>query len=321
MSEGKSTFRENTGDSIEELLDELAAHEARAIPENTRRAYETDWRDFARWVGKRNLRVLPATPETVGLYLTARGRTHKLTTIRRRLMVIGKVHRARGHLDPTKDEAVIRAWRGLRRSKGEAVTRKAPTLVKQIRKMMSVLEDRLAGVRDRALLLFGFAGAMRRSELVALNVGDLELTEDGFVVHIRRGKTDQTGKGRRIGIPYGENAETCPVRAMLAWLQVSGLVRGSVFRKVNRHGELEGNGLSPQSVALIVKRTLKAAGISPGQFAAHSLRAGLATSAAMAGVEERAIQEQTGHRSLQVLRTYIRDGSLFRNNAAKKVGL
>lgn len=307
--------------AIDELLEELARYEKKALPENTRRAYRNDWRDFRTWCERRQRMALPAKPETVALYLTARAKTHKVSSLSRRLTVIGKIHGAAGKPNPVKDERVRRVWQGILRDKGEATSRKTPTLVTDLRKMLRALPEGLAGSRDRALLLFGFAGAMRRSELVALNFGDLVLTDDGFVVTLRRSKTDQTGKGRRIGIPYGEHEETCPVKAMLAWLEQSGIERGALFRKVNRHGQLEGPRLSDKSVALVVKRVLKAAGINPANFSGHSLRAGLATAAAIAGVDERAIQEQTGHRSLKVLRTYIREGSLFRNNAARKVGL
>ena len=307
--------------AVDELLEELARYEKMALPENTRRAYRNDWRDFRTWCERRQRMALPAKPETVALYLTARAKTHKVSSLSRRLTVIGKIHGAAGKPNPVKDERVRRVWQGILRDKGEATSRKTPTLVTDLRKMLRALPKGLAGSRDRALLLFGFAGAMRRSELVALNFGDLVRTDDGFVVTLRRSKTDQTGKGRRIGIPYGEHEETCPVKAMLAWLGQSGIERGALFRKVNRHGQLEGPRLTDKSVALIVNRVLKAAGINPANFSGHSLRAGLATAAAIAGVDERAIQEQTGHRSLKVLRTYIREGSLFRNNAARKVGL
>lgn len=307
--------------SIDDLLDELARFEKKAIPDNTRRSYASDWNDFRNWCHRRSRVALPASPDTVGIYLTARSRTHKVSTLSRRLTTIGKVHRAWGKQNPVSDERVRRVWRGILRDKGEAPERKSPTLTSDIRKMVAELDDDLAGLRDRALLLFGFAGAMRRSDLVGLNVGDLKLAEEGFVVHVRRSKTDQSGKGRKIGIPYGEHAETCPVRAILGWLEKSGIERGAIFRKVNRHGQLEGERLSDRSVAEIVKRTCQAAKIDPKSYSGHSLRAGLATAAAMAGVEERVIQGQTGHKSLKVLRTYIREGSLFRNNAAKKVGL
>ncbi len=307
--------------SVEDLLDEMADYERKALPPNTKRAYASDWADFLAWCVRKRVPALPAKPDTVAVYLTARARTHKVSSLSRRLTVIGKVHKAQGVPNPVPDERVKRVWRGILRDKGEAQTRKKPALVKDLRKMIDVLPEGLAGVRDRALLLFGFAGAMRRSELDGLNWGDLELSDEGFAVNIRRGKTDQTGKGRRVGIPYGAHPETCPVKAMLAWIEAAGVERGPLFRKVNRHGRLEGTRLSAYSVAVIVKRSVKAAGISPANFAGHSLRAGLATAAAMAGADERTIQEQTGHKSLKVLRTYIREGSLFRNNAAKKAGL
>lgn len=305
----------------DELLEELARYEKKALPRNTRRAYAADWADFRRWCERRRHVAMPARPDTVALYLVARAKTHKASSLSRRLTVIGKLHKAWGKPSPVSDERVRKVWRGILRDKGEATTRKRPTLINDIRKMVSSLPDDLSGVRDRALILVAFAGALRRSECVAINLGDLELGEDGFVLHIRRSKTDQTGRGRKVGIPYGEHNETCPVRAMLAWLDDSGIDHGAVFRKVNRHGGIEGQRLTDKSVALIVKRAARRAGINPKDLAGHSLRAGLATAAAIAGVEERAIQEQTGHKSLKVLRTYIREGSLWRNNAAKKVGL
>ena len=178
-----------------------------------------------------------------------------------------------------------------------------------------------AGCRDRALLLLGFAGALRRSELVGLDVADVTEGTDGLTVHLRRSKTDQEGAGRTVGIPYGSNPATCPVRAWRAWLEVSGVAEGAAFRPVDRHGHIGGTRLSAQAVALVLKRHAARAGIDPGEVAAHSLRAGLATSAAAAGVPERVIAEQTGHRGTAMLRRYIREGSLFRENAASAVGL
>ena len=187
--------------------------------------------------------------------------------------------------------------------------------------MMANLPDRLLGVRDRALLLVGFAGAFRRSELVSLNVRDLKFTNDGLTVTLRRSKTDQEGSGRKVGIPYGSSPETCPVRSLRAWLEASGIESGPVFRPINRHGQIRPSRLSDRAVALIVKRAAEAAGKDPAEFAGHSLRSGLATAAAIGGASERAIMKQTGHRSTAMVRRYIRDGSLFRENAAARVGL
>jgi len=179
----------------------------------------------------------------------------------------------------------------------------------------------LIGVRDRALLLVGFAGAFRRSELVSLDVADVAFGADGLIVQLRRSKTDQEGEGRKVGLPFGSNPLTCPVRAVRAWLDVAVIVRGPIFRPVDRHGNVAGTQLTDQSVALVVKRCAKAAGLDPRRYAGHSLRSGLATAAAMADVSERAIMAQTGHKSLPMVRRYIRDGSLFRRNAAAAVGL
>jgi integrase len=187
--------------------------------------------------------------------------------------------------------------------------------------MVERLPYSLLGVRDRALLLLGFAGAMRRSELVGLDVSDLAQADEGLVVTIRKSKTDQVRAGRKVGIPFGGAEGTCPVRAIYAWLEAAGIEEGPLFRPVNRHGQVLESRLSDRAVAEVVKRSLKAAGRSARGYSGHSLRAGLVTQAAMSGVSEHKIQDQSGHKSLAVMRRYIRDGSLFRDNAAGKVGL
>jgi integrase len=210
---------------------------------------------------------------------------------------------------------------GIRRAKGTAARAKAPALTGDVRAMVAAAAPGLLGARDRALLLLGFAGAFRRSELTSLNHQDLAFTPDGLVVLLRRCKTDQEAQGRKIGIPYGSNPETCPVRAVQAWLAASGITSGPIFRHVDRHGKLRAGRLSGYAVALVVKRHAEAAGLDAAKFAGHSLRAGLATSAAIGGASERAIMAQTGHRSVNMVRRYIRDGNLFRENAAARAGL
>lgn len=306
---------------LEDLLVEAQQAARASMSANTLRGYRADWRDFAAWCQRRKLSPLPALNGTVCAYLVARSRTHKTASIRRRMMVIGKIHGIRGAADPTKDGRVRKTWQGLLRSKGEAQTRKAPLLIDDLRKMMEAMPDTLAGIRDRAVILMGFAGAMRRSEIVALDFTDLELAKEGFVVSIRRSKTDQTGKGRKIGIPFGQHPETCPVKSVQKWLEQAGITKGPLFRKVNRHGRVEATRMAPYSIAVIVKKAFKLIHRNPSRFGGHSLRAGLATSAAIAGATERSIQDQTGHKSLKTLRTYIRDGNLFRENAAGKLGL
>ena len=191
-----------------------------------------------------------------------------------------------------------------------------PILLDDLRVFLETLPVSLAGLRDRALLLVGFAGAFRRSELVSIDVEDLETVPEGFVVHLKRSKTDPYRHGRKVGIPYGTSEKTCPVVALETWLIVASLATGPVFRAVDRYGHLRDGRLSGRAVARIVKRCAAKAGLDKSQFSGHSLRAGFATSAAVAGVSERAIMKQTGHKSTKMVRRYIRDGQLFQNNAA-----
>ena len=306
---------------LEEVGDRATRFVANSKADNTLRAYRADWADFAAWCEKYRRPSLPAAPETVAYYLADRSQDLKTSTLQRRLATIAEAHRAAGVESPTKSAQVKLVWAGIRREKGTAQAHKKPTLTKHIREMVEHLPDGTLGVRDRALILLGFAGAMRRSELVGLDVTDVALADDGLVLAIRWSKTDQAGKGRKIGIPFGEHEETCPVRAVLAWIDEAEIEDGPLFRAVNKHGHVSDFRLSDKVVANVVQRSLKAAGKSARGYAAHSLRAGLITQAAMAGVSERAIQDQSGHKSLQVMRRYIRDGSLFRENAAGKVGL
>ena len=194
-------------------------------------------------------------------------------------------------------------------------------LVDDLRRMIARLPENLLGVRDRALLLIGFCGAFRRSELVALDAADVAITRDGLVVTIRRSKTDQEGEGRKIGIPYASHVETCPVRSFQEWLEKSGITQGPLFRPIDRFGRVASIRLSAAAVAQLVKRYASAVGLDATEFAGHSLRSGLATSAAMGGASERSIMKQTGHRSEKMLRRYVKNGSLFRENAVSVVGL
>jgi integrase len=301
--------------------------QARAYAEDghaaaTRRAYGADWRDFTAWCAARGLVSLPATPATLALYVTDRAERLKVSTLQRRLAAIAQAHRLRGQPAPTEGAGFRAVWRGIRRAKGTAQVGKAALLVNDLRAMVLVVDLETAiGVRDRALLLLGFAGAFRRSELVALDIGDVQVTRDGLVVTIRRSKTDQEGTGQKVGIPRGRHAGTCPVQALQAWLERAGIEAGPIFRGIDRHGRILPGRLTAQSVALVVRRVAEAAGLDPAQYAGHSLRAGLATAAALAGAEERDIMRQTRHTSVTVARRYIRDGSLFRDNAAAAVGL
>jgi site-specific recombinase XerD len=297
--------------------DYLAASRA----ENTTRVYRTGWAQFTAWCDEHGVVALPASAETVACYLADLARTAKPSTIDARLAAVSAAHRAAGHYSPTKAEAVRLVRRGVRRTLGTAQRQVRPVTVSDLRTMVQGLGTDPPGCRDRALLLLGFAGALRRSELVGLDVADVTEGTDGLTTRLRRSKTDQEGVGRTVGIPYGSNPATCPVRAWRAWLEVSGVTEGPAFRPVDRHGHIAETRLSGQAVALVLKRHAARAGLDPGEVAGHSLRAGLATSAAAAGVPERVIAEQTGHKGTAMLRRYIREGSLFRENAASAVGL
>jgi integrase len=303
------------------LLDQAREFLRRARSANTRRAYAADWRDFAAWCGGHGAAALPAAPETVTLYLAARAATCRVSTLSRRVTAISQAHLAAGFDSPAQAAVVRTVMKGIRREKGSVAAAKKPLLVEDLRVMVALQPGSLRGLRDRALLLVGFAGAFRRSELVALDWEDVEFTRAGLAVRIRRSKTDPEGQGRRVGIPHGRVSACCPVRALEAWRDEAGGDRGPVFHPVDRHGNLLPARLSDKAVARIVKRAVAAAGTDPADYAGHSLRAGFATAAAMGGASERAIMNQTGHRSLVVARRYIREGSLFRDNAFEKTGL
>jgi integrase len=210
---------------------------------------------------------------------------------------------------------------GIRRTKGTEQTAKTPVMVYDLRRMLAGMPQSLLSVRNRVLLLIGFCGAFRRSELVAPDAADVAITREGLVVTIRRSKTDQEGEGRKLGIPYASHLETCPVRSLLDWLEKSGITEGPLFRPIDRFGKMASIRLSAAAVADIVKKYAAAVGLDASEFAGHSLRSGLATSAAAAGATERSIMRQTGHRSEKMVRRYIKDGSLFRENAVAAVGL
>jgi len=291
---------------------------------NTVRAYRADLADFTLWCKEFGHESLPAEPTTIVLYLTALAEAGaKASTIQRRLSALSQAHKLAGHdPSPTADHHVKMTMAGIRRRLGTRPEQKVAVITRELRQLLAVTPDHtLAGQRDRALLLLGFAGGFRRSELVALDVEDVEQTDDGLRVLIRQSKTDQEGEGRQVGIPFGQHPETCPVRAVRAWRQASAISDGPLFRGVNRHDQLQDGRLTNKSVALIIKRAADRAGMDPTRYAGHSLRSGLATAAADGGASERSIMRQTGHRSVLTVRRYIRSGSLFQENAAAYVGL
>ncbi len=303
------------------LASEARAYLDAAKADATVRGYASDWRQFHSWCTERDVQALPAAPEVVAMYLTDLAGRKAVATLQRHLTSISQAHQVQGHETPISAPVVRQTWRGIRRTFGTASVGKAPARTAEVRAMVATLDDRPIGVRDRALLLVGFAGAFRRSELVALNVDDLADTVDGLVVTIRRSKTDQEGAGEQIGIPYGSDPATCPVRAYRAWLELAGITEGPVFRGVDRHGNIAERRLGGRAVADAVKRAAERAGLDPAKYAGHSLRAGLITSAAEAGVAERDIMRQSRHKSVPVMRRYIRGATVWQANAAAAVGL
>jgi integrase len=305
------------------LSDTARSYASEASAENTRRAYRAAWGDFVEWCEAAGHAYLPAVPEVVGSFLAERASTHKVASLTMRLVAISQAHRLAGHRLDAQHPAIRETMKGIRRRHGTAPIRKAAADVVVMRDALSELAkiEGPRALRDRALLLVGFAGALRRSELVALDVTDLCFVPEGMVLTLRRRKTDQEGRGTEIAIPYGQSERTCPVLALRAWLAAARIASGPVFVSVNRYGTIGTARLSPIDVARVMKTAVEAAGADPKDFAGHSLRSGFITSAARAGVAERHIQNQSGHRSLPVLRGYIRRGSLFVDNAAAKVGL
>lgn len=300
------------------------ARDSRAA--STWRAYTADLADFRAWAATQSPppEVLPAAPATVALYLTALAAIRKPATIRRRLAAISVAHQGAGYDSPTRDAAVRAVWAGIRRRHGVAPRKVRAARTRVITAMVAPLGEgpaaALAETRDRTLLLFGFAGALRRSELVGLDVDDITEDSTGLRLVVRRSKTDQEAEGVVRGLPYGSHPATCPVRAWRAWLTASGIEAGPAFRAVDRHGHLAARRLSDRAVADMIKRRATAAGLD-GDFAGHSLRAGFATEGYAHGTPELAIMRHGRWRSPTVMRGYIEEGSIWTDNAAARLGL
>jgi site-specific recombinase XerD len=312
---------QNGGADIVPLPEQVREYIRASKAENTLRGYQSDWRDFCGWCEARGLGPLPASAETVATYIAECAGRLKVGSIQRRLNAIAEAHKAVGMESPTHHSTVTNTMKGIRRTLGRAPVQKAATLTDDIRAMVNATDAGIIGARDRALVLLGFAGAFRRSERVGLVAEDCAFGKDGLTVTLRRSKVDQEGIGRKIGIPYGSNPETCPVRVLMGWLELATIITGPLFRSINRHGQVQAGRLSDIDVARVVKKLAERAGLDAAKYAGHSLRAGHATSAAIAGASERSIMNQTGHRSVQMVRRYIRDGNLFRENSAGKLGL
>jgi site-specific recombinase XerD len=288
----------------------------------TLRAYRSDWSAFTGWCESHGCDPLPASAETLARYVTDLAGVKAVATIQRRLTSISVAHQTAGHETPTRHSLVRETWRGIRRTFGVESRGKAPLRSADIRTLVATLDvSTLIGVRDRALLVVGFAGAFRRSELVALDVEDVDETADGLVVHIRRSKTDQEGEGASIGLPFGSDPATCPVRTLRAWLDLGEIPSSAIFRVITRHGEI-GDRMSGRAAAERVKVACARAGLDPSRYGGHSLRAGLITSAIEGGATEHRTMLHSRHKSVHVFRTYVRDLNLLDgDNPVTRIGL
>jgi integrase len=290
----------------------------------TRDAYASDFRDFTRWCDAHHLPYLPSNPPTVALYISDAAGRLAPATISRRLVSINLAHRSAGFSESpssTRIPLVGSTLKGIRRTLGVAQKVKAPLLANGVHALVAACPDKLLGLRDRALILIGYCGGLRRSELAAIDVADLDDRDAGIAINLRRSKTDQEGAGRSVFIPFGSNEATCPVRALRAWLAGAGITNGPVFRGVDRHGRVFACGLNPDSIARILKRAAARAGLPTADIAGHSLRAGLVTQASSSGVNPFAIMEITGHKSVVMLGRYVRMGFVPRGLSAAALGL
>jgi site-specific recombinase XerD len=285
--------------------------------EATRRAYGSDFQVFQAWCRQRAISALPAAAESVAAFLACEvERGIRPSTIGRRVAAIRYAHKLAVHPVPTDDERVKATVRGIRRSLGTSPRKKTPATSEHVLAMAIGMDDDLKGLRDRAVLLLGFAGAFRRSELVALDCEDIEETESGLKARIRRSKTDQEGQGATIAIVRGSIA--CPVEAVKVWREAAGITSGPLFRSVRKGGKVA-DRLSAQSVTDIVKTHAERVGLDPTLFAGHSLRSGFLTSAARRGASIFKMMDQSRHKSVDTLRGYVRDAEIFKNHAG--VGL
>lgn len=309
--------------SLQQDLQDAATYAQAAYADATKLAYNADLRMFTAWLAeKRDTDEEDAwkqgvTSDDVAAYLAHRAKQGaKVATLKRFLVALSQYHKVQNKETPTQSESVRKVLQGIQRTHGVAQKKKAPLLAKDVKAIFaqwsSSHPDGLPTqlIRDRALLAVGFAGGFRRSEIAALTVDDIEWTEHGMVVHLRRSKTDQKGEGRKVPIPTGAPA-TCPVRALKTWLEHARIASGAVFRRLSAHGTALTDGLGEKSVCLIVKNAVQCIGFDPARYAGHSLRAGFVTSAARAGVGVFTIQKTTGHRSMQILSGYVRDTELF----------
>ena len=293
---------------------------------NTIRAYKSDFNDFQLFCVQNGFKSLPSEPKIVALYLTYLSTKElKMSTLKRRLVSIGVIHKLKGHYLDTKHPSIIENIMGIKRRKGSLQKGKKPLLINNLKLIINVIDkeknEEIKKLRDRSIILIGFSGGFRRNEIVSLNYEDLDFVEEGPKISLKRSKTDQFGKGFIKAFPYFDNSQYCPVVSIRNWLEISKINSGPLFRRFTKGSKLSDRRLSDQTVALLIKDYLKIAGIESRNYSGHSLRSGFATSAAESGAEERSIMAMTGHKSTEMVRRYIIESNLFKNNALNKIKL
>jgi site-specific recombinase XerD len=291
---------------------------------NTVRAYKSDFNDFSLFCAQNGLKSLPSEPKIVSIYLTHLStKDAKMSTIKRRLVSIGVIHKLKGFYMDTKHPLIIENMMGIKRRKGIIQKGKKPILINNLKSLINVIDqennDEMKKIRDRSIILIGFSGGFRRSEIVSLNYDDLEFVQEGLKITLKKSKTDQFGEGSIKGLPYFDNSQYCPVISLEKWIKVSKIDSGPLFRRFSKGSKLSEKRLTDQTIALIIKKYLKLTGIDSKNYSGHSLRSGFATSAAESGAEERSIMAMTGHKSAEMVRRYIKEANLFKNNALNKI--
>jgi site-specific recombinase XerD len=309
---------------IKALQEETLLNLQSSKANNTVRAYKSDFKDFELFCAQNNFKSLPSEPKIVSLYLTYLStKEAKISTLKRRLVSIGVIHRLKGYYLDTKHPSIIENIMGIKRRKGSIQKGKKPILISHLKQLINVIDEQknedIKKLRDRSIILIGFSGGFRRNEIVSLDYDDLDFVEEGLKIQIRRSKTDQFGEGLVKAFPYFNNIKYCPVISLKKWIEISRINSGPLFKRFLKGSKLSENRLTDQTVALLIKEYLRLAGIDDKNYSGHSLRSGFATSAAESGVEERSIMAMTGHKSAEMVRRYIKEADLFKNNALNKI--
>ena len=309
---------------IKALQEETLLNLKSSKANNTVRAYKSDFSDFGLFCVQNGFKSLPSEPKIVSLYLTYLSlKNAKMSTLKRRLVSIGVIHKLKGHYLDTKHPTIIENIMGIKRRKGSFQKCKKPILISNLKAIINVIDQQkkaeIKKFRDRSIILIGFSGGFRRNEIVSLDYDDLDFVSEGLKINLRRSKTDQFGEGLTKALPYFDNSKYCPVVSLKNWIEISRISSGPVFRRFIKGSKLSENRLTDQTVALLIKEYLQLAGIDSKNYSGHSLRSGFATSAAESGAEERSIMAMTGHKSTEMVRRYIKEANLFKNNALNKI--